>query len=86
MAVADLNRPEKWLTWKASSSVVGKASQSIQPDERRLAAVVIDRVDDLVKELGEGAAPLRQAREVWGRMRRLERAEGRVENAANGDG
>lgn len=61
--------------------VVAMAARSTDADERRLGSLIIDRVDGLVDSLGEGSAPLRQARDLWSRMRRLERVEEIIEGA-----
>ena len=64
--------------------VASNAGQSLQPDERRLAGTVIDKIDDTIDDLGKGSAPLTYVREVWGRMRRLQTLEDIVEDASNG--
>lgn len=63
--------------------VAGNAGASLQPDERRLAGLVIDRIDNMIEELGEASAPLRAARELWARGSRLGRVEEIMENAGN---
>ncbi|EYD75003.1 hypothetical protein Rumeso_03427 [Rubellimicrobium mesophilum DSM 19309] len=63
--------------------VAGNAAKSIEPDERRLASIVIDKIDDMIEELGTSSAPLREARALWARMSRLERVEQIFENASN---
>lgn len=63
--------------------IAGNAAQSMQPDERRLGSLVIDRIDDTIEGMGEGSKPLQQAREVWGRMRRMESVEALIEDASN---
>lgn len=63
--------------------VAGNAARSLEPDERRLASLVIDKIDDAIEGLGDGSAPLRQARELWARMSRLGRVEEIMEAAAN---
>lgn len=63
--------------------IAQNAGQSLQPDERRLAGTLVDQIDDAIEELGSGSAPLREAREVWGRFRRLQMLEDLVEDASN---
>ncbi len=58
------------------------AAQSLEPDERRLGAMVIDTMDDAVDSV-TGSQHLKDAREIWGRMRRLEAIEEVIEDAAN---
>lgn len=64
--------------------VASNAGQSLQPDERRLAGTVIDKIDDAIDDLGKGSSPLTYARDVWSRMRRLQTLEDIVEDASNG--
>lgn len=62
--------------------VVSNAAQSIQPDERRLASMVLDDVDDTVSRLGGASKDLEAARSAWGRMRRLEIIEDLIDRAS----
>lgn len=62
--------------------VAAGAANSIEPDERRLASMVLDGIDDAVESMGGDAAPLKAAREVWSRMRRMETIETAIEKAA----
>ena len=62
--------------------VAAGAAKSIEPDERRLASIVLDQVDDAVDGLGGDAKTTAAARDVWGRMRRMETIEGVLEKAA----
>lgn len=64
--------------------VAGNAAQSLQPDERRLASILIDEMDDAVSGVG-GAGALAEARDVWARMRRLEAVEQAIDKAATTD-
>ncbi|TNC74155.1 hypothetical protein [Rubellimicrobium roseum] len=66
--------------------VAGVVARSIEPDERRLASLVIDHIDDVIEGLGDDSEPLRLAREIWGRARRLERVETIIEDASNAQG
>lgn len=73
--------------------IAGSAAGSIEPDERRLGSIMIDEIDDYVSRLGSGAlrsgdvgtvsSDLANARNVWGRMRRLEIVDDIFENAQN---
>ncbi|WP_407491872.1 hypothetical protein [Pseudooceanicola sp. MF1-13] len=63
--------------------MAGNAASSLEPDERRLASMVIDKIDDAVDGMGDASAPLKQAREVWSRMRRMEAVEAIIEDASN---
>ncbi|MFC0339780.1 hypothetical protein [Paracoccus niistensis] len=62
--------------------VAAGAANSIEPDERRLASMVLDGIDDAVESMGGDAAPLQAAREVWSRMRRMETIETAIEKAS----
>lgn len=62
--------------------VAAGAANSIEPDERRLASMVLDGIDDAVESMGGDAAPLKAAREVWSRMRRMETIETAIEKAS----
>ncbi len=61
--------------------VASNAAESISPDERRLAGIVIDKIDDAIDGLGEGGAAMKSARETWGRLRRMETIEAAIERA-----
>ena len=61
--------------------VAGNAAESLAPDERRLAGMVIDKIDDAIEGLGEGGATMKAARETWGRLRRMETIESAIERA-----
>lgn len=63
--------------------MAGNAASSLEPDERRLASMVIDKIDDAVDGMGTASTPLKQAREVWSRMRRMEAVESIIEDASN---
>ena len=58
----------------------GAAAKSLDPDERRLASLAIDRLDKFV-ESGDSATSgvLRDARRLWGQMRRSEILEDAIE-------
>jgi len=68
------------------------AASSIEPDERRVAGVVLDKLDDFVGNLkpdqvasGDASAAnsLGAARDTWSRMRKSETIENAVERAQN---
>lgn len=63
--------------------VVSNAAASLQPDERRLASQIIESLDDAVDGMGGGSAALREARDTWSRLRRMEVIEGAIERASN---
>lgn len=63
--------------------VAGNAAESISPDERRLAGIVMDKIDDAIDGMGEGGAAMKTARETWGRLRRMETIEAAIERAGN---
>ena len=62
----------------------GAAAKSLDADERRLASIAIDRLDDFV-ESGDAAASgtLREGRQIWARMRKSEIIEKAMERAAD---
>ena len=62
----------------------GAAAKSLDADERRLASIAIDRLDDFV-ESGDAAASgtLREGRQIWARMRKSEIIEKAIERAAD---
>lgn len=62
--------------------VAANAAQSLQPDERRIASQLIDSIDDAVEGMGTGSSVLREARDTWSRLRRLEVVEQAIENAS----
>ncbi|KAA9010168.1 hypothetical protein [Histidinibacterium aquaticum] len=65
--------------------IAGNAASSLDPDERRLAMVAIDRIDDTVEELSDQGGMLREARQLWARMSRLGRIESIIDDASNYD-
>lgn len=75
--------PQSLQRLEQARRIAGNAAQSLQPDERRLASVIIDEIDTAVNKMGAGSSKLREARDVWGRMRRLETIEGIIEDASN---
>lgn len=62
--------------------VAGNAAESLAPDERRLASLVIDKIDDVIDGLPEGGEAMRSARETWGRLRRMELIDTSLERAS----
>jgi hypothetical protein len=61
--------------------VAGNAAESFSPDERRLAGVVVDKIDDGIDGLDAGGEAMKAARETWGRLRRMEAVETAIERA-----
>ncbi|WP_439521083.1 hypothetical protein [Marivita sp.] len=62
--------------------IAGNAAQSIQPDERRIAAKLIDNIDETVERVAGGEG-MRGANKMWAKMRRFEAIENIIEDAAN---
>ena len=62
--------------------VASNAAQSVQPDERRIGAIVIDAIDKTVERMGSGSRELVEARRMWSQMRRLEVIENAIEKAS----
>jgi len=73
--------------------VAGSAAKSPDRDERRIARVIIDKLDDYIgnlsaKDIVSGDAPagvaaLNEARSLWSRMRKSDVIEGMIEKAKN---
>ena len=73
--------------------VVGAAANSVDPDERRVASLIKDNLDDWLEKLPdaavatgnakEGIKALREARALWGQARRGETIEKIIEDAQN---
>lgn len=74
--------------------VIQSAARSTDPDERRLASIMLDKFDDYIENLGRkdvlnvaaGAAErasksLKRARQLWSRYRKAEFLEGLIERA-----
>jgi plasmid stabilization system protein ParE len=71
--------------------ITGSAAKSIEPDERRIASIMIDKIDDYVDALGPndviGPDPtvatkaISEARGLWSRARKAETIEGIIESA-----
>ncbi len=62
--------------------IAKNASESTQPDERRIASQIIDEIDDTVAGIGAGSPVLQEARDTWARMRRMEIIETAIEKAS----
>ena len=62
----------------------GAAAKSLDADERRLASIAIEKLDDFV-EAGDSATAgtLREGRQIWARMRKSEIIEKAMERAAD---
>lgn len=73
--------------------VVGSAASSLEPDERRVASIIRDRMDDWMESLPDSAISsgnakvavqsLREARALWGQARRGEVIEDIIQKAEN---
>lgn len=73
--------------------VIGIAAQAPDPNERRLAGIMLDRLDDYMVSLSDDAlragsadglgAELAQARDMWARLRRTERVEEAITRAGD---
>lgn len=73
--------------------VVSSAAKSVEPDERRIASMMIERVDDYLANLSPrdvvagdaqaASSAIKQARELWSRMRKGQVIEDLVERAQN---
>jgi hypothetical protein len=72
--------------------IAGSAAKSIEPDEQRLAAIVIDKLDDFAdglfaKQIVGGADPkaavgfLKEARSLWARRSKADIIETAIERA-----
>lgn len=70
--------------------IAGSAAKSLEPDERRIASIIIDNIDNFTQSMtnpsmvatGDSArasAALREARDYWGRARKLETVENLLE-------
>ncbi len=53
--------------------MAGNAAKSLELDERRFASIVIDKIDNMIEDLGDSSAPFRAARDLLARMSQLER-------------
>ena len=62
----------------------GAAAKSLDADERRLASIAIEKLDDFV-EAGDSATAgtLREGRQLWARLRKSEVIERAMERAAD---
>ncbi|ABD53153.1 hypothetical protein [Jannaschia sp. CCS1] len=61
--------------------VINGAGNSLEPDERRLAGELVDLLDGEIDNLPVSGA-IREARDAWGRVRRMEAVEGAIERAS----
>lgn len=69
------------------------ATKSLEPDERRIGGIIIDYLDDYIENVGANSVKsgdpqlasslIREARNLWSRMRKGEVVEGLLERAAN---
>lgn len=91
-AIADGGKIE-WKNIELARRVAGLAAKSPDPNERRLAGMVSEKVDDFVLNLmdedlsagsAEGLAPeIAEARALWSQMRNSERLAGAIESAGD---
>lgn len=71
--------------------IAGSAARSIEPDERRVAATIINKIDDMLNNLGmkdvmagnadEAASALQTARGLWSTMRKTDLIQEAVDSA-----
>lgn len=66
--------------------LASNAGEGTTPDEARLAGVIREGIDGMVDRLGDGSAPLREARSTWAQLHRAERIERAVEAASTYQG
>ena len=76
--------------------VIKSAAGSNEADERRIAQIMLDELDDYIGAIGPAdvfwgdaraaTAALRQARTLWSRARKMEMVEGLIERARNRTG
>ena len=64
--------------------VAGNAAASLQPDEKRIAGILIDTIDDVASKIG-GSKTLVAARATWAKVKKLEMVESAVERASLAD-
>lgn len=97
LSEADSGQPLSLQTLNTVRRVAQNAAGSNDPNERRIASLMIDKLDDFIDDLtpdkmvgtatGEPGPILREARNLWSRMRRgemLQEAEYRAGNQASG--
>lgn len=61
--------------------VIRGAGNSLEPDERRLASELVDLLDGEIDNLPVSGT-IREARDAWSRLRRMETIEGAIERAS----
>lgn len=81
----------KWKDLELARRVSGIAAQSTDPNERRMAGIVSEKIDDFVVNLVDGdltagtaeglGSEIAQARKLWGQMRNSERMTQAMEKA-----
>lgn len=72
---------------------LGSAAKSIEPDERRIASIAIERLDDLMENIqpnqvasgraADATGALKEARALWARNRKAETIQQMMERATN---
>lgn len=85
------NEPITFKSMDTLRRIAKGAASSIEPDERRIASIIIDKLDDYMANLKPGdvlkgdaelaVGALQEARSAWGRMRKGEMLEGLIERA-----
>lgn len=85
------NQPLTLKQFDTLRRVVGAAAKSTEPDERRIANIMIDRLDDYLdglkaKDIAAGdlkmaASSIKEARSLWKRMRKAELIDDALERA-----
>lgn len=74
--------PQPLARLEQTRRVLSNAAQSNEADERRLASMVLGKMDEFMD--GQGGGPdLAAAREMWSRLRRVETVGQIIENASN---
>jgi hypothetical protein len=78
-----VGKPQSLQQMEALRRIAGEVTKSNHASERRLGHIAKDMIDDAVANLGGATKELAEAREMWGRMRRVEAIENIIEKAAD---
>ncbi|MDE9449987.1 hypothetical protein J3R80_05835 [Aliiroseovarius sp. Z3] len=78
-----VGQPQSLQQMEALRRIAGKVAKSVDPDERRLGSIAKEMIDESVAGLGGATKELAEARELWGRMKRVETIEDIIEQSAN---